>query len=249
MSGIVEQIHPEVEIIFSTVADGSMASGGGQKSLPEHGQNADKFLSTHGFPLERSRVFVSYSDTNSYTEVVRVNDKSTRQDIDCDALYTTTADLVITLPVADCIATVVYDPIAKLLGGLHLGRHSSIAGLIESFAIEVADNAGSDPRDWLVWMSPSIRETHDIMDYFTPPNINNWREHMRHNDEGKIHIDNVGHNIARLVRAGVDPSNITVSPINTYTDKRFYSQRAYVEQGDPARLGRMTVAARILPSL
>ena len=245
MSGIVRQIHDDIEILFSTTSDGSVAAGGGAPSKPEHRENVDRFLTTHDFEAERTRIFVTYRDGNTYTQVARVTDENAGQDIACDALYTTQTGSTITLPVADCVATVVYDPVVGMLGVLHLGRHASVAGLIESFVIEVADRLGSDPRDWHIWMSPSIRSDHDRLDYFNPPNIEHWRDYISTGSDGKIHIDTVGHNTSRFVRAGVRPERITVSPISTYDDRRFYSQRAYAETGDSSRLGRMMLAARI----
>lgn len=246
MSSIATGLHPDIKIIFSTVSDGSMSSGGGVPPNAKHVANVGKFLARHGFPDERTRVYVTYGDEASYTEVDRVTADTAGGNVICDALYTTEPGQVITLPVADCVATVVYDPVTCMLGVLHLGRHSSISGLIEAFAIEVADVLGSDPRDWYVWMSPSIRQQHDRLDYFRPPVIENWREHMSVGEDGKIHIDTIGHNTARFVRAGVEPSRIVVSPHDTYDDTRLYSQRAYTETGDASRLGRMMVAVRIV---
>ena len=241
-----QRLHDDIEIIFSTVSDGSMAAGGGQPANPDHQRNADRFLQKYNFPLERYRVLVRYGDQQSYRDIVRIDQSTPAGDVVSDAVYTTLAEVVITLPVADCVATVVYDPVSKLLGVLHLGRHSSVAGLIESFIIEVADNVGSDPRDWHIWMSPSLRQSNDRLDYFQPPDITEWQDYMRAGDDNKIHIDTVGHNVARFVRAGVASENITVSPIDTYGDQRFYSQRAYVEQGNLHKQGRMMVAVRRL---
>lgn len=246
MAGIIASLHPDVEIIFSTTNDGSMASGGGIASRPEHVVNAERFLVSHGFPAERTRVYVTYGDDKTYTEVCRVTAENAGRDVVCDALYTTDVGRVITLPVADCVATVVYDPVGRMLGVLHLGRHSSVAGLIEAFIIDVADFVGSDPRDWYVWMSPSIRKEHDRLDYFTPPNIDNWRDYMSVGADNKIHIDTVSHNVSRFVRAEVGADRIIVNPLNTYDDARLYSQRAYQETGDVSRLGRMMVAVRMV---
>lgn len=243
---MITSIHPDLQIVLSTVADGSMAAGGGAASSPDHRLNVERFLAGKDFPLQRTRLFVTYGDDNTYTDVVRVTADNAGGDIVADALYTADTGQTITLPIADCVATVVYDPIAGMLGLLHLGRHSSMAGLIESFVIEVADSVGSDPRDWYIWMSPSIRSKHDRLDYFDPPMADNWRDYTRVAKDGKLHIDTVGHNISRFVRAGVSQQHITVSPIDTYEDRRFYSQRAFSETGDKSRLGRMLVAARIV---
>lgn len=237
-----QKLHPDVKIIMSTAKDGSMAAGVGNPSAPEHVQNVENFLRRHSFDSDRTRIYVTYGDKHRYTDVVRITSENAGSDVLCDAIYTTDAHRILTLPIGDCIAAVVYDPVVKLLGLLHLGRHASMAGLVESFVIEVADNAGSDPRDWLVWMSPSIRADNDRLEYFAPPNPEDWQEFAEEKN-GKIHIDTIGYNRARLIRAGVRPKNIAVSPIDTYSDVRFFSHRAATEQSDASRQGRMIVAA------
>lgn len=240
-----QDFREDVELIFSTADDGSMTAGGGQATSSDHAANVTTFLKQHGFPLERSRVFVTYGVERTYVDIARVDQSNVGQEILADALYTTEPGRVITLPVADCIATVVYDPVTGMLGVLHLGRHSSVAGLIEHFVIEVADTIGSDPRDWCVWMSPSLRQAHDRMEYFAPADEDEWRDFVDTRADG-IYIDVVGHNRARLERAGVSPGNIIISPIDTYTDERFFSHRAARELGQPSRRGRMMVAVQAI---
>lgn len=240
-----QTFHRDIDLIFSTVENGSMAAGAGSPSKPEHVQNVDRFLNDHNFPTDHSRIYVTYGDSHTYTEVVRVTNQNHPQTIESDAIYTTETGLVMTLPVADCVATVVYDPEVNMLGVLHLGRHASVAGLIESFTIEVADNVGSDPRDWYVWMSPSLRQPHDRMDYFLPADTDEWRDFVDVRDDG-TYIDVLGHNVSRFERAGVASKNIVVSPVDTYVDERFFSNRASTELRRPERQGRMMVAARIL---
>lgn len=238
---------PGVRVAFSSVEDGSIAAGGGKPSLPVHERNTEQFLQHYGFATEhRTKAFVTYRPENTYTHVERVTSDISGP-VQSDALFTTVVGKTITLPVADCIATVVYDPVAGMLGVLHLGRHSSIAGLIEEFAIRVADELGSDSRDWHVWMSPSLKQDHDIMDYFDPPHLDHWTNFMRVRDDGKIHIDIPGHNRERFERLGIPQSAIDVSPANTYTDERYYSHRAATELDRPDRQGRMMLAATLIP--
>lgn len=243
----VDTMPPGVRVAFSSVEDGSIAAGGGRQSLPEHEKSTEVFLKKYGFePEGRAKVFVTYLPENTYTHVERVGAKTSGA-VKSDALFTTEPGKTITLPVADCIATVVYDPVARLLGVLHLGRHASVAGLIEEFTIRMADEVGSDPRDWHVWMSPSLKPDHDRMAYFTPPYPDQWEAWQRPGKDGMIHIDIPGHNRERFERAGVKPENIYVSPTNTYTDERYYSHRAATELGRPDRQGRMMVAACLIP--
>lgn len=233
-----------VRVAFSSVEDGPVSPGGGKSPTFEHEKNVEKFLVKYGFQQGvRTRVRVTYLPENTYSHIERVISANKGQAIKADALFTTDTDCLITLPVADCIATIIYDPKAGMLAVLHLGRHSSVAGLIEEFAIRVADELGSDPHDWHVWMSPSLKPDHDRMEYFTPPNPENWEAWQRQGSDGMIHIDIPGHNRERFERLGVPQANIYVSPINTYNDERFYSHRAAVELNRPDREGRMMVAA------
>ena len=229
--------HPSVDVLFSTKQDGSMANH-------EHAtQHVDTFLSSKEFALDRNTIYVTYGEQNTYTEAVYVDGAQIGK-VTCDALYTDTPGHVLVLPVADCIGTVVYDPETSMLGILHLGRHSSVAGLIESFAIDVADALGSDPRDWHVWMSPSLRSTHDLLDYFDPADTEEWAPFVSRVGT-KYAIDTVGHNTSRLLRIGVKHANIHIDPRDTYLDDDLYSHRAAMELGDDTKQGRMIVAARI----
>ncbi len=237
-------LHSDIDIIFSDVNDGSMAAGGGAPSTSTHMKNADRFLSRHGFSNKRSRVLVEYTPERTYTDVRQLSDETIGQEVACDALYTTEPGRVITLPVADCVATVVYDPVTGMLGVLHLGRHSSVAGLIEAFIIEVADSLGSDPRDWLVWMSPSLKMVHDRLEFFEPIDSDEWSDFARRGKDG-IYIDMVGHNQARFIRAGVELSNIVSSKSDTYSDDNYFSHRAYLDSRSDKN-GRMMVAAKII---
>jgi copper oxidase (laccase) domain-containing protein len=234
-----------VRVAFSSVIDESIAAGAGSEPLPRHTRAATDFLHKYGFNAdERVTVFVTYSSKNTYAHVERV-DENTVGSLRSDALFTTVPGKVITLPVADCVATVVYDPVAMMLGVLHLGRHSSVAGLIEEFAIRVADEVGSDPRNWHIWMSPSIQAENNALDYFEPPHPDKWKGYAEPEADGKIHIDIPGHNRNCFERLGVPQANISVSPIDTYMDKRYFSHRAATEGGHHERQGRMMVAAML----
>lgn len=239
----VDTMPAGVHVAFSSVEDGSIAAGGGRPSLSEHEKHTINFLTRNRFaPNGRAKVFVTYLPENTYTHIERVRENDEGA-IKSDALFTTVKGKVLTLPVADCIATVVYDPVARMLGVLHLGRHASVAGLIEEFAVRLADEIGSDPRDWHVWMSPSLKPDNDRMEYFTPPHPEQWTAWQQVGKDGMIHIDIPGHNRDRFERLGVASANIYISPINTYADERYYSHRAATEQGRPDRQGRMMVAA------
>lgn len=235
-----------VSIYFTDASDGSVAAGAGNPATPENIVNSKQFFTRHGLVYKnRTSFFGTYTPENTYTDIVRADDSLKNKRFTTDAVFTTDPHHPLTLTVADCVATVVYDPVAGMLGVLHLGRHGSVAGLIEEFTVRVADELGSDPHDWHVWMSPSLQKESNIMDYFEPPQPEEWEQWQYRDTEGILHIDIPGHNRARFERAGVKPENIYVSPIDTYTDRRYFSHRAATEGGQPSRQGRMMVVATI----
>lgn len=243
----VDNFSRGVDIYFSDVQDGSVAAGAGKPPTWQHLHNAQYFFEKHSLPYKkRTSFFATYGPEHTYTDIVRADASLQGERFTADAVFTTELNQPITLTVADCVATVVHDPIAHMLSVLHLGRHSSVAGLIEEFAIRVADELGSDPRDWHVWMSPSIQKESNSMDYFEPPRPDEWVDWQYHDSQGRIHIDTPGHNRARFERAGVNPENIYVSAVDTYTDTRYFSHRAACELHQPDRQGRMMVVATLL---
>ncbi len=75
-----------------------------------------------------------------------------------DAIVTTTPGHALLLPVADCIATAIFDPVRGVLMLAHLGRHS----LEQQGGVKVieylAKSYGSKAGDLQVWLSPSINK-------------------------------------------------------------------------------------------
>lgn len=245
----IVKFHSRVNLDFSRRTDGIMAAGGGKPSTDEQLERVKSYLSRHGFNPDYRRVFVTYGDDHNYTDIDRVFSDTKLGDIYADALYTVEPGMTLTLPVADCLATVVYDPVTGMVGLLHLGRHASMANLIEAFVIDVADDLGSDPRDWYVWMSPSIRPPSDVLQYFELADTDEWRDFVSKKADGTFVIDTASHNQARFIRAGVDPGRIVIDSANTYEDPEYFSFRAATEKDDIEKRGHMMAAVSIKPAL
>lgn len=237
-----------IKAAFSAAEDGSVAAGGGNQPTTLHRRNAESFLVRLGFYISnRTKILVSYQDGRVYNRVRGVSRDNAGQSIETDAVYTVEPGLTLTLPVADCLATIVYDPVSRMVGMLHLGRHSSVDGLIEAFAKKVQAETGSLPPDWHVWMSPGLGQAHNRLQYFSPPSPKEWQQFSRTDKGGEICIDMAGHNRQRFIALGVMPAQITVSDIDTYSSPDYFSHRAATEPGgDPRRQGRMMAAAALL---
>ena len=156
-------------------------------------------------------------------------------EIVADGLVTTRQGVGLFLPVADCIATVIHDPLSDVLALLHLGRHSTVAGLAAK-AIDHLASLGCQARDLVVWMSPHAQKQSYKMDWFDHENDPSWQGFFDKRSDG-YYLDLAGYNSSRLQQAGVQLDNIHISPIDTMTDDRYFSH----SQGD--KTGRIGVLA------
>ena len=184
---------------------------------------------------------ISYDQGQTFDAIADVTEADTTrhnsEGIFADALYTEAVGVGLFLPVADCIATAIYDPKRRALMLVHLGRHSTVAQLM-SRAVRYFVERGSRAKDLQIWMSPSITQKNYLMDYFNHANDTNWRNFCRQTADG-IYLDMQGFNRSLAVQAGVPGDNIFISPIDTADDPNYFSHSA----GDTG--GRFAVLAEM----
>ena len=182
---------------------------------------------------------ISYDQAQTFDATVEVAETDTvkynNEGIFADALYTEMAGVGLLLPVADCIATVIYDPKRRALMLAHLGRHSTGAQLM-SQAVQYFVRRGSQAKDLQIWMSPSITQKNYRMDYFDHANDTNWHNFCRQTADG-ICLDMQGFNRSLAIQAGVPDDNIFILPIDTADNPNYFSHSS----GDTA--GRIAVVA------
>lgn len=169
---------------------------------------------------------VIYDDNQSFDRILEVDESDTTQhvgEVHADALITSQYGVGLMLCLADCIGTVVYDPVYKRLALVHLGRHSTVAGLMTKVIIWFIEQ-GSNPQDIIIWMAPSIKSASDRLEYFDYADDPVWRQYVDYRPDG-IYIDMAGFNRASAELAGVLPENIFVSPIDTATHPEYFSHR------------------------
>ena len=181
---------------------------------------------------------IIYGDDQTYDVIKYVGAADTTKhvsEVAADALITAEPGVGIMLPVADCVATVIYDPANKRLAVLHLGRHSTLANLMAKTLAELK-RTGSEMIDLIIWMAPSVQKTHYGLDYFTAKDDPSWKEFDREKDD-KIYLDMQGYNAQAALTACVPAENIFISPVNTATDQNYFSH----SHGDTT--GRFAVLA------
>lgn len=181
---------------------------------------------------------IIYDEKRTYQLIAEVDNGSTAKftsEVVADALFTRSKNAALMLPVADCIATVIYDPAQKALALLHLGRHSTLTSLL-SRMIDKFTHEGSDIEDLILWMSPHAQDSHYIMEYFDHADDPAWQDFYYKSNKG-YHLDMQGYNAKICLDKGMSPGNIHLSNINTAVSPDYFSH----SQGDKS--GRFVVVA------
>ncbi len=181
---------------------------------------------------------INYDQSQSYDLIREVDQNSTADklsEVAADALITNQPGVGLFLPIADCVATVIYDPKNHYLAMAHLGRHSTIAGLAKK-VIDKLISKGSDPAELLVWMSPSAQKQSYKMEWFDRADQPDWQEFCQKKANG-YYLDISGYNNQKLIESGVLKNNIEISTVDTMTNQNYFSHAA----GDVK--GRLAVVA------
>ncbi len=179
---------------------------------------------------------ILYGDDQTYDTIAEV-DRPNGEGVCADALYTETLGVGLFLPVADCVATVVYDSNRRALAVAHLGRHASVARLMTKL-VEFMVEKGSAACDLVVWMAPSVGRDSYRMEYFAHSNEPEWQAFAITRDDG-VYLDLAGFNASLAASAGILPENIHRSPIDTARSTDYFSH----SQGDTS--GRFAVIAQM----
>lgn len=187
---------------------------------------------------------IIYSEKRTYNLICEVDDSSTSKntsEVVADALWTESRNVGLMLPVADCIATVIYDPINHQLALLHLGRHSTMAGLLER-VLQRFRSSGSSMDKLIIWMSPSAQALSYVMEFFEEQDNPAWSNFFYRTARG-YHLDMQGYNRNISLTHGVASHNIHVSEIDTVTNSNYFSHYAGETKS------RLAVVAMVRPEV
>ena len=233
---------PDLLVAVSSKDDGTMLNRIRGRHVAEIVNNRRRFCNQIGVKYDDVVYHViSYDRAQTFDNIAEITEADTvkhnNEGIFADALYTEAAGVGLFLPVADCIATVIYDPKRRALMLAHLGRHSTVVQLM-SRAVWYFVERGSQAKDLQIWMSPSITQKNYRMDYFDHTNDTNWHNFCRQTADG-IYLDMQGFNRSLAIRVGVPGDNIFISPIDTADDPNYFSHSA----GDTG--GRFAVLAEM----
>lgn len=217
-------MHKTVQFFVSTQADGSMSKA---VSDDERLRNQRRFLAQYGLsPEQVVLVHLTYGGSNyrrySTIHSSHAGDGIIRPStIAVDALFTKDGNVALLLPIADCIATVLYDKVNQILGLAHLGRHNLLQRGGEGVLEYMHTEFGTDPSNVEVWLSPAAGESNYPLFDFDNKSL---------------------HEVAQkqLVAAGVLPINIAVDSRDTTVDETLFSHSEFLKGKRPTD-GRQAV--------
>jgi hypothetical protein len=137
-------------VAISSKDDGTMLNRIRGRHVAEVLENRRRFCDQIGVTYDGVVYHViSYDQGQTFDNIVEVTEADTtrhnNEGIFADSLYTEAAGIGLFLPVADCIATVIYDPKRRALMLVHLGRHSTVAQLM-SQAVQYFVERGSQEK-------------------------------------------------------------------------------------------------------
>lgn len=222
-------LHDDIQILLSTVADGSLRSS--LTPDPEINDIAtERYFARHDIELAQATLLrLSYEtdDFCHYHEVVasEVGAGFTKpQHTVADALVTRRTGVSLFLPIADCIGAVLYHPPSRTLMLSHLGRHN-LEQQGGTRSVEYLESFGVTPAELLVYLSPAAGKAHYPLYSFDNRSL---------------------HEVAseQLQKSGVPIEHIMIDARDTVTDPDFFSHSAAL-RGEKPR-GRHAIVCRLV---
>lgn len=169
-----------------------------------------------------------------------------------DAVITDVANTILGVSTADCIPVIVYDAEHHAAAAIHAGWRGTVQRIVLKTMMQMAQTYHTNPAHCTAAIGPGISlESFEIgdevYDAFVKAGLDMSHTARRYPNSNAVadaaqqtekwHIDLKEVNRQQLLTAGIPGENITVSPIDTFTDTRFFSARR--EQKGDIKCGRI----------
>ena len=150
----------------------------------------------------------------------------------CDAIYTDVKENFLAVGVADCIPVFLYDPVRKIIAGIHSGWMGTKEKILTKTIEELIKKFNTDPSDLISFIGPGICQDH----YEVGEEVGLlFDENVRYRSGEKYYLDLKKDNFKQLLKAGLRNENIEISDLCTFKEKDLlHSYRR-----DGVRSGRM----------
>lgn len=224
----------------ATADFGNMSFNWGDYSAVRH--NRKRFFDSLDVPEENVAVasLVHGQTVIDVTEALHGRGVAKPEEsLKADILITNEPDTFLFMVVADCLALFLFEPEKRVCALAHAGWKGVEARVPEVVVHTLVDRYQCDTKKILVGMSPARQAvssrfpTQDVIQKQLP----GWEPYLKEIG-GETEADFVAYAYDQLITTGIEPSNIERSPVDTKTDRRFFSHRRSVETNEPeARFG------------
>ncbi len=226
---------PDLGVAVSPVAFGNMAYTWGPKD--EVRRNRKSFFDAARIPMDRSVAM----QIEHGTDIAEVTSSFCGRGIfgqddyvRGDALATREKGVFLFLLTGDCLPLVLFDPVQQVCILAHVSRMNAARHFPKLLVRYPAERFGSDPADMIAAIGPAIHKESYIFDEasarekfpFPSPFISPA-------GGGKVSIDLVGWSVEELMGEGIRAGNIFVDPVDTGSDRNFFSHARSSRAGEP----------------
>lgn len=149
-----------------------------------------------------------------------------------DAMFTDTKNNFLVVSVADCIPIFLYEPIKKVVAGVHSGWKGTYKKILTNTIEEMKKIFSIDPSELTAYIGPGISQDNyevgeDVAKFF--------EEDVKYAKNGKFFLDLKKDNYKQLLNSGVKKENIEISGLCTFNEKNLL--HSYRRDGNKS--GRM----------
>ncbi|MFI3324919.1 MAG: peptidoglycan editing factor PgeF [Clostridia bacterium] len=133
-----------------------------------------------------------------------------------DGLCTDNKDVTLMIYASDCVPLYFFDSVKKCIGLAHAGWRGTANGMAKAMVEKLTAEFGSDPKDLIVAIGPSIGKNSFEVD---PPcadeflKLPEFEYYVDYTSQDKYNIDLWECNKRFLIRAGVKEENITIGGV------------------------------------
>ena len=212
-----------------------------------------------GVPIPISRLFMPHHQVHGTKTVIIGEDFLTKNPLEqvlaldgVDALSTQLSDVFVCVKTADCIPVLLWDDATHVVSAVHAGWKGTQKRIVEANIDVLQTTYGTQPSNLHAIIGPGIGSESfevgdEVYDLFAqadfpmervakkyplmhPNNLHGSLPLWGAGGDFRWHIDLWECNRLQLIKKGVNPENIHVSGIDTYTNyDRFFSARRHID--------------------
>jgi len=158
---------------------------------------------------------------------------SADQNLEGDAIITSTPNIGLAISTADCNNIFIYDKSKKVIAAVHSGWKGTEIKILEKTLNKLKDEYNSDPKDLIVYAGPAIsKENYEVGEEVASKFDEKYIEQKNNSD--KYLLDLKKANMDMVLKFGVPEANIQFSQMCSYKSEELQSYRREGEKSGRA---------------